>query len=174
MALTKEQKQSVVKDIEELLKSSKMTIAAGYQGTSVKSLQLLRRSAKENGTIIKVVKNRLVIKAISKNERLKSVDTSSLKGQIIYAFNSNDEVAAAQTLAAFAKKNPNIQFVGAFSAEGQFIDADGVKSLSNLPSKNELIAQVVATLASPLVDVTSALSGNLHGLLDGIEAKANA
>jgi hypothetical protein len=41
-----------------------------------------------------------------------------------------------------------------------------------LPSKNELIAQVVATLSSPLNDVVSGLSGNLHALLDGVEAKA--
>lgn len=174
MALTKEQKQSVVDEVVTLLGESKLTVAAAYQGTGVKALQELRRSAKENGTTVKVVKNRLVIKAAQSNEQLKDVDVSALKGQLLYAFNANDEVAPAQVLSNFAKKNPSLQFVGAITNDGQFLGADGVKALANLPSKNELIAQVVATLASPLNDVTNALSGNLHALLDGVEAKASA
>lgn len=174
MALTKEQKQSVVDEVVTLLGESKLTVAAAYQGTGVKSLQELRRAAKENGTVVKVVKNRLVIKAAQANEQLKDTDTSALKGQLLYAFNSDDEVAPAQVLANFAKKNPTLQFVGAITADGQFLTADDVKALADLPSKNELIAQVIATLTSPLNDVTNALSGNLHALLDGVEAKASA
>jgi large subunit ribosomal protein L10 len=174
MALTKDQKQSVVNDITALLGDSKLTVAAAYQGTGVKALQELRRNAKANGTTIKVVKNRLVIKAAQSNEQLKDVDTSALKGQLLYAFNTEDEVAPAQVIADFAKKNPTLQFVGAITADGQFMSAEDVKALAGLPSKNELIAQVIATLASPLNDVTNALSGNLHALLDGVEAKATA
>ncbi len=174
MALTKEQKQSVVDDVAALLSESKLTVAAAYQGTGVKALQELRRSAKATGTTVKVIKNRLVIKAAQNNEQLKDVDTSALKGQLLYAFNSDDEVAPAQSLANFAKRNPSLQFVGAITAEGQFLSADDVKALAQLPSKNELIAQVIATLASPLNDVTNALSGNLHALLDGVEVKASA
>lgn len=174
MALTKDQKQSVVNDVTALLGESKLTVAAAYQGTGVKALQELRRSAKANGTTIKVVKNRLVIKAAQSNEQLKDVDTSALKGQLLYAFNTEDEVAPAQVVAEFAKKNPTLQFVGAITADGHFMSSEDVKALAGLPSKNELIAQVIATLASPLNDVTNALSGNLHALLDGVEAKASA
>jgi len=172
MALTKEQKHSVVNEVVTLLKESKMTVAASYQGTGVKALQELRRTAKTAGTTVKVVKNRLVIKAIQDNDQLKDVDISSLKGQLLYAFNSDDEVAPAQGLAQFAKKNPSIEFIGAISGEGKFLSSDEVKALSALPSKNELIAQVVAMLSSPLHDTVNALSGNLHALLDGVEAKA--
>ncbi len=174
MALTKEQKQSVVDEIVTLLGESKLTVAAAYAGTGVKPLQELRREAKTNGTTVKVVKNRLVIKAAQSNVRLKDVDVSALKGQLLYAFNSDDEVAPAQVLAMFAKKHPSLQFVGAITADGHFLSANDVKALAELPSKNELIAQVIATLASPLHDVTNALSGNLHALLDGVEAKASA
>lgn len=174
MALLKSKKNEVVSEVAELLSNSKMTVITAYQGTTVKALQQLRREAKQNGTTLKVVKNRLVIKAIEANENLKDVDTSSLTGMLLYAFNSEDEVAPAQTLAAFAKKQPTLQFVGAISAEGVFMTADEVKALATLPSKAQLIAQVVATLQSPLNDVTSALSGNLHALLDGVEAKATS
>ncbi|HET7630018.1 MAG TPA: 50S ribosomal protein L10, partial [Candidatus Saccharimonadales bacterium] len=64
--------------------------------------------------------------------------------------------------------------VGAISAEGKLLSADEVKALATLPSKDQLVAQVVAQLLSPVHDVTNALSGNLHALLDGVEAKANA
>lgn len=172
MALTKDQKKDVIDKVDSLLQNSKMTVVATYQGTSVKQMQQLRRDAKPNGTTIQVLKNRLVKKALGSNETLKGTDISELKGQLLYAFNSEDEVAPAQALANFAKANPSIQFVGAISADGNFLSADEVKSLATLPSKPQLIAEVFAMLSSPLNDVMGGLSGNLHALLDGIEAKA--
>jgi large subunit ribosomal protein L10 len=172
MALGKDKKHEVVKEVSQALQSSKMTVVAKYQGTTVKAIQQLRRDARNNGTKLRVVKNRLVIKALQGVDTLKDVDTSSLSGQLLYAFNSDDEVAPAQALATFAKQNPTIEFVGAITAQGKFIDADEVKALATLPSKEQLIAQVLATLTSPVNDVVSGLSGNLHALLDGVEAKA--
>lgn len=174
MALTKDKKNEVVSEVADLLKTSKMTVVAKYQGTTVKAIQDLRRQARDNGTKVKVVKNRLVIKALQQTDTLKAVDTSALEGMLLYAFNADDEVAPAQSLDTFAKKNPTIEFVGAITAEGKFIDAADVKALAGLPSKNELIAQVVATLQSPLNDVMNGLSGNLHALLDGVADKATA
>ncbi len=173
MALTKDKKHEVVAEVAEALGSSKMTVVAKYQGTTVKAIQQLRRDARGNGTKVQVVKNRLVRKALENVDTLKDVDTSALNGQLLYAFNMEDEVAPAQVLAAFAKTNPSIEFVGAITAQGKFISADEVKALATLPSKENLIAQVIATLQSPLNDTVSGLSGNLHALLDGIEAKAS-
>lgn len=172
MALTKDKKHAVVKEVAEALSSSKMTVVASYQGTTVKAIQQLRRDASVGGTKLRVVKNRLVVKALQAVDTLKDVDTSALQGQLLYAFNNEDEVAPAQALAAYARLNPSIEFVGAISAQGKFISADEVKALATLPSRDQLIAQVLATLASPANDVLSGLSGNLHALLDGVEAKA--
>jgi large subunit ribosomal protein L10 len=174
MALTKDEKNQVVAEVTEMLTSSKMTVIAKYQGTTVKAIQKLRRDARDSGTKVQVVKNRLVIKALQADDTLKAVDTSELKGQLLYAFNSEDEVAPAKALADFAKLNPTIEFVGAITPEGKFASAEEVKALAALPGKNELIAQVVATLLSPVHDVTNALSGNLHALLDGVSDKATA
>jgi large subunit ribosomal protein L10 len=174
MALSKDKKHEIVREVAEALGASKMTVVAQYQGTTVKAMQQLRREARGNSTTLKVVKNRLVKKALQDVDTLKEVDITGLKGQLLYAFNPEDEVAPAQVLAAFAKLNPSIEFVGAISAEGKFLTADDVKALATMPSKNEMIAQVIATLASPLNDSMNALSGNLHALLDGIEAKATA
>ena len=173
MALLKSKKNQVVSEVSQLLDSSRMTVVTAYQGTTVKALQELRREAKQNGTTLKVVKNRLVIKAIQANEKLKDVDTSTLNGMLLYAFNSEDEVAPAQTIANFAKTQPTLKFVGAISADGAFMSPEKVAALAALPGKPQLIAQVMAMLESPVNDVMSALSGNLHALLDGVEAKAS-
>lgn len=171
MPLTKQEKDEVVTEVKELLTTSRMTVVAKYQGTTVKAMQQLRRDARANGTKVKVVKNRLLKKALEQTDSLKSLDTSPLEGMLLYAFNSQDEVAPAQSLHAFAKGNPSIEFVGAISAEGQFLTADEVKALAVLPGKNQLIAEAVAMLLSPVNDITNALSGNLHALLDGVAAK---
>lgn len=174
MALTKDKKNQVVKEVGELLNSSKMTVIAAYQGTPVKAMQSLRRNGRDNGTTLRVVKNRLVIQAMKQTDAMKETDTTALTGMLLYAFNAEDEVAPAQTLANFAKTQPTIEFVGALTAEGRFMPADEVKTMASLPGKNQLIAEVLATLSSPVNDVMSGLSGNLHALLDGVEAKATA
>jgi large subunit ribosomal protein L10 len=174
MALTKEKKQAVVDEVASLLETSKITVVAAYQGTTVKALQQLRRDAKADGTVVKVAKNRLVIKAAATNETLKDTDLSALKGQLIYAFNDVDEVAPAKALAVFAKTNPSITFVGAISADGVFMSAEEVTALATLPSKHQMIAGIINTLQSPVNGVMSGLSGNIHGLLQAVEAKATA
>ena len=172
MALTKQKKQEVVEEVSKLLADSKLTVVAKYEGTTVQQMQALRRQARDNNTVVKVIKNRLVIKALSDSDLYKDADKSQLTSQLLYAFNDNDEVAPAKALADFAKKNPSIQFVGAYTAEGVFVGSDEVKALAALPSKNELIAGILNTLNSPVRQLMSSLSGDLHGLLQGIEAKA--
>jgi large subunit ribosomal protein L10 len=174
MALTKDKKYQVVDEVSNLLNDSRMTVVAAYQGTPVKAMQQLRREAKETGTVVKVVKNRFVIKAIESSEQLKGIDTGAIRGQLLYAFNTEDEVSPAKAIANFAKTQPTLEFVGAISAEGKFLSADEVKALATLPGKNEQIAQLLATLSSPLNDVMNGLSGNLHALLDGIVAQASS
>ncbi len=174
MALTKQKKNEVVEEVAKLLDASKLTVVANYPGTSVKSIQALRKSAKENGTIVKVVKNRLVIKAVEGNDRLKNIDTSAIKGQLLYAFNDQDEVAPAQALAAFAKSEPQITFVGAISGDGQFVSADDVKALASLPGKDQLRAQLVGTIAAPLSGFVNVLSGNIRGVLNVLNARSEA
>ncbi len=172
MALTKAKKQEVIDEITELLSNSKLTVVAAYKGTSVKQMQALRKSANDDSTVVKVVKNRLVIQALKANNTYASADTSLLTDQLIYAFNASDEVAPAKNLAEFSKKNPSIKFVGGFTNEGIFISADEVTALSKLPSKAQLIAGIINTLQSPVNGVMSSLKGNLHGLLQALEAKA--
>ncbi|MBX4201515.1 50S ribosomal protein L10 [Candidatus Saccharibacteria bacterium] len=172
MALSKDKKAEVVAEISELLGSSKLTVIAKYSGTSVKSMQALRKQASEDGTTISVVKNRLVKKALESDDRFKDIDTSLLIGQLMYAFNSTDEVAPAQVLAKFAKEEPQIEFIGAYDEAGQLLNADDVKALAALPGKQQLRGQLVGTIAAPLSGFVNVISGNVRGVLNVLSARA--
>ncbi len=173
MALTKDKKAVIVDEVASLLASSKLTVFAEYRGTSVKSMQALRKSAKDNGTQIIVVKNRLFKKALESNDSLKDLDLSLLKGQLMYAFNSTDEVAPAQTLANFAKNEPQVVFVGGISVDGTMLTADDIKALASLPSKDQLRAQLVGTIAAPISGFVNVMAGNVRGLLNVLTARAD-
>jgi len=173
MALSKDRKAEVVTEIGQLLESAKLTVVAKYSGTSVKSMQQLRLEAKDSQTTITVAKNRLVKKALSNNDRFKDMDTSLLGGQLMYAFSDTDEVAPAQVLAKFAKAEPQIEFIGAISSDGQLMSAEDVKSLAALPSKDQLRAQLVGTIAGPLSGFVNVMSGNVRGVLNVLSARAD-
>lgn len=172
MAISKDKKQQLVADLNEILSDAKMTVFAKYQGLSVSELQELRHLARGNNVKIKVVKNRLVRVAMGEIAVYKDTDTSALEGQLLYAISNDDEVAPAQVLAKFAKEHQALELKGAFSAEGKSLNEQEVMELSKLPSKDQLIGQVVNMLTGTVNDVTNALSGNLHALLDGVADKA--
>ena len=174
MAISKDKKQALVSELAELFAGAKGTAVAKYQGLSVADIQDLRKAARAAGVTIKVVKNRLVRVAMGESDTYKEADTSALLGQLLYAFSADDEVAPAKVLDEFAKTHPTLELVAGFSGEGLAQNATDVKALAGLPSKHQLIAEVVAQLLSPVHDTTNALSGNLHALLDGVEAKASA
>lgn len=174
MAISRSKKETLVAELSKTLSDAKMIAFAEYGGITVNDLQGLRRAAREQNVTIRVVKNRLMRVAMSQNDRLKDAETSSMKGQVLYAVSDEDEVMPAKILADFAKSHPEIQLAGAFNDSGKSLSVNEVNELAKLPSKNELIAQTVAQLLSPVNDVTNALSGNLHALLDGVADHANA
>ncbi|MDO8591909.1 MAG: 50S ribosomal protein L10 [bacterium] len=173
MALTRQKKEEVVSEIERLLADSKLTVVAKYQGTPVKAMQQLRGTAAVEGTTLHVVKNRLFKKALSTNDSLKGVDTSDFHGQLLYAFNADDEVAPARSLADFARTNPQIEFVAAISSDGQLLGPDLVKDLASLPTKDVLRAQLIGTISAPVSSFVNVLAGNVRGVLNVLNARAN-
>ncbi len=174
MALQRSKKEEQVAEISELFKNSKLTVLANYSGLGVKQMQELRKNAKENQTKLKVVKNRLVMKAMDQIDTYKDTDRSIFKEQLLFAFNSDDEVAPAQVLAGFAKKNKDLEFVGAVTAEGEILSVDEVKYLAGLPSKDQLRGQLVGTLSAPLSGFVNVLSGNIRGFVNVLSARAES
>ncbi len=173
MAISKAKKDTLVADLTALLSEAKLTAYARYQGLTVADLQELRKAAREAGVKIKVVKNRLVRVAMNEIGVYKDTDTTGLVGQLVYAISDTDEVAPAKVLANFAKTHPALELAGGFNDSGKAMNQAEITTLAAMPSKNELIAQVVAQLLSPINDTISGVSGGLSGIISGLEAKAN-
>ena len=160
MAISKNKKNTLVADLTELLSNSKMVVYAKYEGLTVAELQELRKLARESNIKIKVVKNHLVKVAMKEIAAYKDTDASGLVGQLLYAVGSDEDFDAAKVLTKFAKTHAKMELVGGFNAEGAALSTEEVKTLGSLPTKNELIAQVVDTL----------LSG-INGIVSGLENK---
>lgn len=172
MALSKEKKIEITSELASLLAESKLTVIANYRGLSVQQMQELRRQATGADTKIKVVKNRLVKKALEQTEGLKDIDTSVLNDQLLYAFNSVDEVAGPQVLRKFSKVVAPLEFIGAISPDGKLLSAEDVTTLASLPSKEQLRAQLVGTISAPLSGFANVLKGNLTGFINVLNAKS--
>ena len=160
MAISKDKKNTLVADLTELLNDAKMVVYAKYQGLSVAELQELRKLARESDVKIKVVKNRLVKVAMKEIAAYKDTETTGLTGQLLYALGTDEDFDAAKVLAKFAKTHKKMELIGGFNGEGENLSQEEVTTLGNLPTKNDLIAQVVDTL----------LSG-INGIVSGLENK---
>ena len=156
MAISKDKKTTLVADLTELLSNSKMVVAK-YEGLTVAELQELRKMAREANIKIKVVKNRLVRVAMKEIAAYKDTDASGLTGQLLYALGTDEDFDAAKVLTKFAKTHAKMELVGGFNGEGAALSKEEVTTLGSLPTKNELIAQVVDTLLSGINGVVSAL-----------------
>lgn len=174
MALEKDRKKEIVADTSSLLANSKLTVFAKYPGTSVKAMQQLRQDSRENGTTVRVIKNRLFKKSVENNEAFRNIDLGVIKGQLLYAFNDKDEVAPAQSLAKFAKTETQLEFVGAITPDGGLLEAQEVKAIAGLPTKEQLRAQLVGTISAPLRGFAGVLSGNVRGILNALNARAES
>ena len=157
MAISKDKKQTLVADLTELLNDSKMVVYAKYEGLTVAELQELRKLAREANVKIKVVKNRLVKVAMKEIAAYKDTETNDLVGQLLYGVGTDEDFDAAKVLAKFAKTHDKLVLVGGFNGEGANLTKEEVTALGNLPTKNELIAQVVDMLLSPINGIVSGL-----------------
>lgn len=172
MALTKDKKASVVEETAQLIKDSKLTVAAFYPGTSVKQIQGLRSQAKAGGTTIRIVKNRLFKKALEEAGHKDAVDQMPLTGQLMYIFNDQDEVAAAQVAADFAKINPEAKMVSGLNADGEVVSAEDLMALASLPSKDQLRAQLAATISAPVSNFVGVMSAVNRSVMNVLNAHA--
>ena len=173
MALLREKKNQIVDEISKSITESKMTVVAEYQGTPVKALQSLRKEARESNTTVKVIKNRLVIKALQANPDFKQIDTKFINGMLLYVFNDEDEIAGAQTIAKFARTQPTLKIIGAITNTGEFIGQEDANAIALLPTKEQLRGQLVGMLSAPLTGFVGVLSGNIRSIFNVLNARAD-
>jgi len=173
MAKTKQQKEQSVQTLTDGLKNAKSAVFANFQGLKVSESEELRGICRGKNVTYVANKKTLLKKALS--DAGFDVDTKSFQGGIATVLGNEDEVAPAQIIANFAKNHEVVEIFGGI-LEGQFIDADKVKELSKLPSKHQLLGQLVGTLNAPISGFVNVLAGNIRGLVNVLnsikEAKA--
>ncbi len=158
MALTRSRKTEIIDQLADQLATSKLTVIADYRGLTVAQSQDLRRRAAQNGTRVVVAKNRLFKQALARHAELAAVPTDQLTGMLVYVFADDDEVAPAQTLKSFCDQTRvNLRIIGAISPQGEFLDQAVVSRYANLPSRDQLLANLLSSLQSPLQRVRGAL-----------------
>ena len=146
MSLNKIEKQTVVADVAAQVARSQTLALAEYRGLTVAHLDVLRRQARDKGVYLHVLKNTLARRAVAGTPF--ECATESMVGPLIYGF-SEDAVAAAKVLSDFAKGNDKL-VVKAGAYAGKTLDADGVKALASIPSKEVLLSQLLGLMQSPV------------------------
>lgn len=168
MAISKSKKTELITEIIDKLQRSKAIVFTDYRGLTVEDLDEVRNKLREQGIDFKVIKNTLFRRAVS--EAGLEVNTEEFEGHpIAAAFGYGDEVAPAKITYEFSKKNENLEIIGGI-LEGKEINAISVKSLAKLPSREELYAKIVGSLAAPMSGMVTVLSGNIRGLVNVLNA----
>ena len=146
MSLNRNEKAAVVADVSAQAAKSQTLALAEYRGLTVEHLNKLRRDAREKGVYLHVLKNTLARRAVAGTPF--EVASDGMVGPLIYGF-SEDAVAAAKVITDFAKGNDKLVIKGGAYA-GKALDANGVKALAAIPSRDVLIAQIAGLLKSPI------------------------
>ena len=168
MSLNRNEKAAVIADVSAQVARSQTLALAEYRGLTVAQLDTLRRQARDKGVYLHVLKNTLARRAVA-GTPFESA-SGAMVGPLIYGF-SEDAIAAAKVVADFAKGNDKLVVKGGASA-GRVLDANGIKSLAAIPSREVLIAQVAGLLKSPIQRLAGVLAALVEKKGGGAEAAA--
>lgn len=154
MSLNRNEKAAVVAEVQELAAKAQTLVMAEYRGVAVGNMTELRAKAREQNVTLRVLKNTLVRRAVAGTPF--EVVADQLVGPLIYGF-SEDAVAAAKVMADFAKTTPALELkLGVYG--GKVLDANGVKELANIPTKEVLLAQLLGLMQSPVSGLARVLA----------------
>jgi large subunit ribosomal protein L10 len=159
--MKRSEKATVVEEIATQISESEAIYAADYRGISVSQVAQLRATLREADATFRVVKNTLTLLAADKAgaENLKEL----VEGPTAFTFVQGDAATAAKMLDTFARRENVLDLRGGV-LDGELLDADAVKRLARLPSRDQLIAQFAGVVASPLTGLARGLGALVSGL----------
>ena len=150
-----EMKQPIVQEISESIKDARSVVVVDYRGLTVAEDTQLRKELREAGISYKVYKNTMM------NFAFKGTDFESLAsilaGPSAIAISKEDATAPARILAKFAKTAPALE-IKAGVIEGTFYDADGMKAIAAVPSREELLSKFLGSIQSPITNFARVLN----------------
>jgi large subunit ribosomal protein L10 len=154
VAMNRQEKAVVIDEVVEVIKTAQSIIVAEYRGLEVGHATALRKSAREQGVYVHVLKNTLARRALQGTPYEKLSD--KLVGPLVYAV-SKDPVSAAKVLSDFAKSNDKL-VLKAGALPNVLLDANGIKALATMPSRNELLAKLLGTMQAPITQFVRTLN----------------
>jgi large subunit ribosomal protein L10 len=167
------QKEKVVDELGQIFESSGVVVVARYAGLTVAEMQALRARAREADCGVRVAKNRLAKIALEGKPCASVADF--LTGMTVLTY-SEDPVAAAKVAEEFAKENAKFDILGGAIGDNG-LDRAGVKAVSSMPSREELIASIAGCIGAPASNIAGAIgapASNIASILSTLEEKAEA
>jgi large subunit ribosomal protein L10 len=159
--LNREQKAAAVAEIADAIRESEAVYAVDFRGISVPQAAGLRTELREADATFRVVKNSLTERAADEADA--AVLKPLLEGPTALTFVRGDAAVAAKALATFSRQTDLLAFKGGM-LNGDALDADQIRSISQLPARDVLYGQLVGIVASPITGVVR----GLHALIQGI------
>lgn len=172
MPKSRQQKEVTVKSLLDVLKAGKSAVFANFQGLTVAQSEELRKNCRAEGVQMLAAKKTLV-RRVFEELGVKDVDPKAFAGGVASFIGTADEVAPAKLVNAFGKTHEAVVIFGGL-LEGKYITSASVKSLAALPSKQQLLGQLVGTLNAPVSGFVNVLAGNLRGLVGVLNNIAQA
>lgn len=155
MVLKLEDKKSIVSEVAVVAQKALSLVAAEYSGLTVSQLTELRKSAREAGVYMRVVRNTLARRALEGTQF--ACMQSELVGPLVLAFSQENPGAAARLIKEFAKTNEKLK-VKALAIDSQLMHAEGLDKLASLPTRDEAIAQLMAVMKAPITKLARTLA----------------
>ncbi len=168
MSLTLEQKQAVVAEVAAVAAAAPALIAAEYSGLNVAEMTALRRSARDAGIYLRVVRNTLARRAFEGTQF--DCMRSTLTGPLLLAFSNDEPGSAAKVIRDFAKENGKL-VVRLISLDGRLLDSAEIESVANLPSLDQARSMLLGLLQAPLGKFLRVLSEPEAKLLRLLDAR---
>ncbi|MCQ2751902.1 MAG: 50S ribosomal protein L10 [Coriobacteriales bacterium] len=165
-----QEKIDQVAQIEECFKNANACWLIDARGLSVQQSQTLRRNIREAEGHMHIFKNNLAAIAI-KNLELPNMD-ELLVGPTAFVYADGDVAAPAKAIKDFAKENEALEIKGGFM-DGEVLDADAVKKIADLPSKEVLIGMLLGVMQGPLVGLARCCAGPMEATARAIQAIAD-
>jgi large subunit ribosomal protein L10 len=153
VGLNLEEKKAVVEEIAAQVAGAKGIVLAEYRGLEVGHMTELRRRARRSDVYLRVLKNSLARRAVKDTPFAKLAD--QMVGPLVYGI-SSDPVATAKVMNEFAKSNDKF-VIKAGAMPNAVISAKEVAALASLPSREELLAKLVATMQAPVAQFVRTL-----------------
>ena len=149
-----ELKQPIVDEISGVINGAQSVVVVDYRGLTVAEDTQLRKQLREAGVSYKVYKNTLVSRAVEGTEFESLRDV--LEGPSAFAVSTTDATAPARILAKFAKTAKALE-IKAGVVEGTYYDAEGMKAIAEVPSREELLSKLLGSLQSPIANLARVL-----------------